>query len=152
MANEWNFCSCKSFGSKVDNGPTPVWDALFQTLSAADPYGRQMSIHNGALLYNHSQPWISHVSLQGHESDTPDLRTLYGKPVIWDEERCVHRRVRACESQMARGSHLAPMSLAVCYIRVRRRGQHLILLGGALGRRDDRPLLLGRLARRACRP
>ena len=64
-----------------------MWDELFATLSAADPYGRQMSIHNGALLYNHSQPWISHVSLQGHEADTPDLRTLYGKPVVWDEER-----------------------------------------------------------------
>lgn len=87
MANEWNFCGCKSRGSTVNNGPTPVWDELFKTLSAADPYGRQMSIHNGALLYNHSQPWITHVSLQGHEGDTPDLRAQYGKPVVWDEER-----------------------------------------------------------------
>ena len=78
-------CACKSFNASVD-GPTPVWDELFQTLSAADPYGRQMSIHNGALLYNHSRPWISHVSLQGREDDTPDLRPKYGKPVVWDEE------------------------------------------------------------------
>ena len=40
---------------------------------------------NGNLLYNHSQPWISHVSLQGHEEDTPLLRQRYGKPVVWDE-------------------------------------------------------------------
>ena len=85
MANEWNFCKCKSGGAVGDNGPTPVWDALFKTLSSADPYGRQMSIHNGAFLYNHSQPWITHVSLQGHESDTPMLRAEYGKPTIWDE-------------------------------------------------------------------
>lgn len=80
-------CSCKSYNATVDNGPTPVWDELFGGLSDADVYSRQMSIHNGALLYNHSQPWITHVSLQGHEGDTPDLREKYGKPVIWDEER-----------------------------------------------------------------
>ncbi len=27
---------------------TPTWDHLFKTLSANDPYTRQMSIHNGA--------------------------------------------------------------------------------------------------------
>ena len=85
MANEWSFCGCKSYGSKVDDAPAPVWDELFKTLSSADVYGRQMSIHNGNLLYNHSQPWISHVSLQGHEDDTPLLRQRYGKPVVWDE-------------------------------------------------------------------
>ena len=30
-----------------------VWDELFEALRAADPYGRQASIHNGPLLYNH---------------------------------------------------------------------------------------------------
>jgi hypothetical protein len=87
MANEWSFCRCKSVGSVVDNGPTPVWDELFKTLSSADPYGRQMSIHNGDLLYNHSQPWITHVSLQGHEDDTAALRAKYKKPTVWDEVR-----------------------------------------------------------------
>ena len=37
MANEWNFCGCKSYNSTVDNGPTPVWDELFHALSDADP-------------------------------------------------------------------------------------------------------------------
>ena len=40
QANEWNFCACKSYGSTVDNGPTPIWDELFRTLSAADVYGK----------------------------------------------------------------------------------------------------------------
>jgi len=84
MANEWNFCRCKSKGA-ADGKGSAVYDELFRTLSAADPYGRQMSIHNGALLYNHSQPWITHVSLQGHESDTPTIRAKYGKPTVWDE-------------------------------------------------------------------
>ena len=87
MANEWNFVACKSYNTTVDNGPTPVWDHLFRTLGAADVYGRQTSIHNGALLYNHSQPWISHVSVQGREDTTPDIRATYGKPLIWDEVR-----------------------------------------------------------------
>eukprot|EP01045_Picozoa_sp_COSAG04_P016856 COSAG04_NODE_1443_length_6735_cov_6.847348_4_plen_127_part_00 len=71
-----------------DNGFAPTWDKLFLTLAAADPYGRQMSIHNGPLLYNHSMPYITHVSLQGHEDDTPALRSKYGKPTIWDEVQC----------------------------------------------------------------
>eukprot|EP00041_Stephanoeca_diplocostata_P010686 m.170086 g.170086 ORF g.170086 m.170086 type:complete len:549 (-) comp18258_c0_seq1:254-1900(-) len=87
MANEWSFCKCKSRGVTGDNGPSPIWDALFRTLSTADVYRRQMSIHNGDVLYNHSQPWITHVSLQGHETDTPTLRPKYQKPVVWDEER-----------------------------------------------------------------
>ena len=66
----------------------PIWDELCQMLQAADPYKRQMSIHNGNLLYNHSRPWISHVSLQGLEDRTADIRARYGKPVVWDEVQC----------------------------------------------------------------
>ena len=40
---------------------------------------------NGQLIYNHSRPWISHVSLQGLEQQTPGLRSEFGKPAIWDE-------------------------------------------------------------------
>ena len=66
MANEWSFCNCKSRGINASHlqSPSPVWDALFNVLSDVDPYGRQTSIHNGNLLYNHSRPWITHVSLQ----------------------------------------------------------------------------------------
>ena len=74
MANEWDFCACKAKG--VATGASPIWDDLFKTLSAEDPYDRQMSIHNGAHLYNHSQPWITHVSLQGHEGVRKSCRRL----------------------------------------------------------------------------
>lgn len=87
MANEWSFCACKARGINSSHlqSPSPVWDELFQELVAHDPYARQTSIHNGNLLYNHSRPWISHVSLQGLEDRTADIRSTYGKPVIWDE-------------------------------------------------------------------
>lgn len=87
MANEWSFCACKSKGINSTHleSPSPIWDTLFETLAAHDPYGRQKSIHNGNLLYNHSRPWITHVSLQGLEGKTAELRAKYGKPVIWDE-------------------------------------------------------------------
>lgn len=38
-----------------------------------------------AQLYNHSRPWVSHVSLQGLEDRTAELRARYRKPFIWDE-------------------------------------------------------------------
>lgn len=85
MANEWDFNGCKRKGVTGNDGPSPTWDRLFEVLSASDPYGRQAGIHNGGVLYNHSQPWITHVSLQGHEDDTATLRPKYGKPVVWDE-------------------------------------------------------------------
>jgi len=67
-------------------------------LSKADPYDRPRSIHNGVLLYNHSQPWVSHVSLQSAKRDgceyatcleatTDQLRAAVGKPIVWDEVR-----------------------------------------------------------------
>lgn len=54
MANEWSFCTCKSRGINSSHlqSPAPVWDKLFETLSSADPYTRQMSIHNGVHLYS----------------------------------------------------------------------------------------------------
>ena len=126
MANEWSFVGCKAAGINASHlvSPAPTWDKLFRALVAADPYGRQASIHNGNLLYNHvlprgashrrrlhafglhavgshafaehgprsrpgaaaqSRPWIKHVSLQGLEDRTADLRRQFGKPLIWDE-------------------------------------------------------------------
>ena len=106
MANEWSFCRCKSYGSSEVPPRSPVWDTLFKTLAANDPYGRQMSIHNGNVLYNHSQPWISHVSLQGHEEDTPTLRLKYRKPVVWDEVQYEGNITSGCEKATACSSSL----------------------------------------------
>ena len=82
MANEWDIEKSKTVAD---------WDSLFQTLQASDPYDKERSIHNCIKYYNHSQPWISHISLQGHDVGqldmakdtwwTPDLK----KPLVWDE-------------------------------------------------------------------
>ena len=83
------------------NGPptalaSPVWDRLFQTLRSEDPYPRETSVHNwngpSSVLYNHSRPWIDHISLQVFQPvDSLELTSrivggMYGqKPVVWDE-------------------------------------------------------------------
>lgn len=88
MANEWDLVKCKdkTFGKhKTDGGYAPTWDALFKLLGKYDPYGRQTSIHNCQYLYNHSRPWITHVSLQGRMDQTTAIRAQYRKPTIWDE-------------------------------------------------------------------
>ena len=65
------------------------WDALFVQLRASDPYDKERSIHNCVNYYNHSQPWISHISLQGHDVSQLDMaKKTWGhpqKPIVWDE-------------------------------------------------------------------
>ena len=65
------------------------WDQLFQTLQAADAaHDRERSIHNCVQYYNHSRPWISHVSLQGHDVQQLDMAKATWtqhtpKPIVW---------------------------------------------------------------------
>jgi hypothetical protein len=97
MSNEWSQCSCNfqpphtppppiTPSSAVPAWHTPIWDALFQTVEAEDPYGHLVSIHNNAYLYNYSHPWISHFSVQHVHNKPADLWRVYGKkPFVWDE-------------------------------------------------------------------
>jgi hypothetical protein len=66
------------------------WDRLFKVVQAADPYGRLLSIHNGFQIYNHTQPWVTHASLQQGAAVTDPERALiyrdvYRKPIVFDE-------------------------------------------------------------------
>jgi len=81
LANEFDFMKEK----------TPIdWDRFFQIVQASDPYGHLRSIHNGSLLYNHTQPWVTHVSIQ-NGSAVEDYgravlyRDVFRKPVVFDE-------------------------------------------------------------------
>ena len=81
MANEYDFMKEK----------TPAdWDRFFQIVQAGDPYGHLRSIHNGTLLYNHTQPWVTHASIQ-NGSAVEDYgravlyRDVYYKPIVFDE-------------------------------------------------------------------
>jgi hypothetical protein len=81
LANEYDFLKEKT---EAD------WDRLFPVVAKADPYGHLRSIHNGTLLYNHTHPWVTHVSLQ-NGSAVEDFgravlyRDVYRKPVVLDE-------------------------------------------------------------------
>jgi hypothetical protein len=79
MANEYDMMR------KTDE----EWEKYFRTIQTYDPYGHLCSIHNGMAWYNHSKPWITHLSIQtAYLQDIQDWRELYRKPVIIDE--CVY--------------------------------------------------------------
>jgi len=81
MANEFDFLKEKSM---------PEWDSYFQIVQASDPYRHLRSIHNAFVFYNHTKPWVTHVSVQSG-AITEDferavlLRDVYNKPVVYDE-------------------------------------------------------------------
>jgi len=80
MANEYDFM--------LDGKPLEHWHALFEAIRTGDPYGHPASIHNGnpALAYDHTLPWIGHVSMQDSNiRQAQAWRERYGKPVINDE-------------------------------------------------------------------
>lgn len=85
LANEYDFMKEKQ---------TEDWDKLFQLVEQHDPYHHLRSIHNGTKmydwaslnLYDHSKPWVDHVSLQHWDlTATNTIRCQYGKPVVIDE-------------------------------------------------------------------
>lgn len=81
LANEYDFIRTKR---------EPEWDRLFQIVAAADPYHHLRSIHNGAMIYNDTHPWVTHASIQnGAAVEDPDraelYRDVYRKPVVYDE-------------------------------------------------------------------
>jgi hypothetical protein len=83
LANEYDFMKEK----------TPAdWDRFFGIVQASDPYGHLRSIHNGAILYNHTQPWVTHASIQ-NGSAVEDYgravlyRDVYRKPIVFDEAK-----------------------------------------------------------------
>jgi hypothetical protein len=79
MANEYDIMR------KTDE----EWEKYFRAIQTYDPYGHLCSIHNGMAWYNHSKPWITHLSIQtAYLQDIQDWRELYKKPVIIDE--CVY--------------------------------------------------------------
>lgn len=53
-----------------------------------DPYQKLRSIHNAGRWYDHSKPWVTHLSIQTTDfGRAKDFRDTYGKPVIYDECR-----------------------------------------------------------------
>jgi len=77
MSNEFDLISQRT---------TEDWDGYFRFFQENDPYHHLRSIHNAAIWYDHSQPWVTHISGQSEawwKSTT--LRDTFKKPLIFDE-------------------------------------------------------------------
>jgi hypothetical protein len=79
MANEFDFIGSKNLED---------WDGYIRYFAENDPFHHLRSIHNGAIWYDHTNPLITHASIQNEETfRAKDLRTRYQKPVVFDECR-----------------------------------------------------------------
>ncbi len=81
LANEYDFLRTKTEDD---------WHFLGRLLQEADPHGRLRSIHNGTLIYDHTQTWVTHASIQnGSAVEDPGraqiYRDVYRKPIVYDE-------------------------------------------------------------------
>lgn len=77
MANEYDLMGNKSMAD---------WDRFFRIVQENDPYQHLRSIHNCRGFYDHGKPWVTHCSIQRHETEkTDEWRQKYGKPVVIDE-------------------------------------------------------------------
>ena len=83
LANEWDIPRIKV---AID------WEGIGGLLQKEDPYQRLRSIHNWGgdetHFYDHTRPWITHVSTQTHRFfDAIKWREQYKKPILFDEMR-----------------------------------------------------------------
>jgi hypothetical protein len=79
MANEFDFM--KSLKSAD-------WDKIIGLIATNDPYNRLRSIHNGAVWFDHTNPRLTHASIQNEDTyKAKELRLKYKKPIVYDECR-----------------------------------------------------------------
>ena len=79
LANEWDYYKTKK---ETD------FERFGEIIAMDDPYKHMCSIHQQKVFFDHTKPWISHVSVQ---NDMPDNAPMYirkyAKPVVFDECR-----------------------------------------------------------------
>jgi Domain of unknown function (DUF5605)/Domain of unknown function (DUF5060)/Protein of unknown function (DUF4038) len=65
------------------------WQYLASVVDSNDHVGHLVSIHNWVDLYDNSQPWVTHCSVQAGDGlaneATAELRRRWSKPVVIDE-------------------------------------------------------------------
>lgn len=77
MANEWDLMQEKQDAD---------WDRFFRIVLERDPYGHLRSIHNASRWYDHTRPWVTHLSIQGDGFDRiPRLFDEFRRPLVFDE-------------------------------------------------------------------
>ncbi len=79
MANEWDFMKAKKLSD---------WDYYIEQFAQKDKYHHLLSIHNGVKFYDHTNPYITHASIQSEDTyKAKEYREKYKKPVVFDECR-----------------------------------------------------------------
>ncbi|MFC2124122.1 DUF5605 domain-containing protein [Bacteroidota bacterium] len=78
LANEYD---------QMQNKQMEDWDRFFQILQKEDTYQHLRSIHNWNTWYDHTKPWVTHVSVQDFATGMRGWIEKYQKPVIVDECR-----------------------------------------------------------------
>jgi hypothetical protein len=79
LANEWDYFKTK----KAED-----FERFGELVAKNDPYGHLCSIHQQKTFFDHSRPWISHVSVQNDMPDNaPSYIRKWSKPVVFDECR-----------------------------------------------------------------
>ncbi len=80
LANEYDLLKHKTMAD---------WDRFFRIIQEHDPYQHLRSIHNWVAFYDHTRPWVTHLSIQiarGLDvTQTRIWREQYRKPVVIDE-------------------------------------------------------------------
>lgn len=81
LANEHDLVAGKTIGD---------WDRIGELVTAEDPHGHPVSIHNFQRHFDHTRPWITHASVQRVDAyrtaeETTGWRERWGKPVVVDE-------------------------------------------------------------------
>jgi PKD repeat protein len=86
LANEFDLMAPGAMANHRGDKQTADWDRFFRILQQEDPHQRLRGIHNCRGFYDHTQPWVTHVSVQhGDLLRVLDWRLQYQKPVVVDE-------------------------------------------------------------------
>jgi hypothetical protein len=79
MANEWDFMEAKKLSD---------WDYYIEQFGKQDKFHHLLGIHNGVKYYDHTNPLITHASIQNEETfRAKEYRKKYIKPIVFDECR-----------------------------------------------------------------
>jgi hypothetical protein len=79
MANEYDFMNEKKLSD---------WDYYIEQFAKKDKYHHLIGIHNGGRFYDHTNPLITHASIQSEDTyRAKEYRSRYKKPIVFDECR-----------------------------------------------------------------
>ena len=79
MANEYDFMKDKTLSD---------WNHYIEQFAKKDKFHHMISIHNGVKFYDHTNPLITHASIQSENTYmAKEYRKKYKKPIVFDECR-----------------------------------------------------------------